>query len=71
MSGCQPLQWAVDKASGINPCAYGNEQGHPEYLLDLVLTVNAVSVKTQRLIGALPKLTIKPHTSVADLSRAA
>ena len=61
---------SVDKASGIKkePNAYGDEQGHPEYLLDLVLAVIAVSVKTQRLIETLPKLTIKSHTDAVCLS---
>ena len=82
VSGRPALQWVVDyqkvkvdKASGItkDPNAYGSEQDHPEYLLDLVLAVIAVSVKTQRLIETLPKLTIKSHTdavcSSSDLSR--
>ena len=78
VSGRPALQWVVDyqkvkvdKASGItkDPNAYGDEQGHPEYLLDLVLAVIAVSVKTQRLIETLPKLTIKSHTDAVRLSR--
>ena len=77
VSGRPALQWVVDyqkvkvdKAPGItkDPNAYGDEQGHPEYLLDLVLAVIAVSVKTQRLIETLPKLTIKSHTDAVCLS---
>ena len=65
VSGRPALQWVVDcqqvkvdKDSGImkDPNAYGSEQDHPEYLLDLVLAVIAVSVKTQRLIQTLPEM---------------
>lgn len=80
ISGRPALQWVidyqkikVDKASGItkDPNAYGGEQGHPEYLLNLVLAVIAVSVRTQRLIQNLPQLTIKSHPDHAGLSGAA
>ena len=65
VSGRLALQWVVDnqkvkmdQSSGIqkDPNAYGNEQSDPDYLLNLMMAVIAVSVKTQALIQTLSKL---------------
>ena len=49
-------QIKTDKASGISndPNDWAEEQGKPRYILDLLLSVITVSVKTVRIIKNLP-----------------
>ena len=65
ISGRSAIEWVmdryqvrVDKASGItnNPNLYGEECGQPQYILNLLQSVIALSVQTQAIVKALPKL---------------
>ena len=65
VNGRAALKWILqyqqvrhDKDSGItkDPNAYGLESGDPEYLLNLLLGVIAVSVRTRQLVQELPEL---------------
>ena len=65
VNGRPAIEWVMlrqkiktDNASGItkDPNAYGLESGDPEYLLNLLLGVIAVSVRTGQLVKALPEL---------------
>ena len=51
-------QYTVDKASGIvnDPNMYATEIGKPTYILDLLLSVISVSVKTIEIVRKLPKV---------------
>ena len=53
------MEWyqvKVDKASGIenNPNDWATEHNHSRYILDLLLSVMNVSLKTQAIIDSLP-----------------
>lgn len=54
-------QYTVDKSSGIinDPNLYATECGKPAYILDLLLSVIAVSVKTVELVKGLPSIEIE------------
>ena len=65
VNGRPALKWILqyqtiktDKTSGItkDPNAYGLESGDPKYLLNLLLGVIAVSVRTRQLVQELPEL---------------
>lgn len=65
VGGRPALQWVVDycqvkydKESNItkDPNAFGLKQGNPRYLLDLVISVIAISVKAIAEIDGLPKM---------------
>ncbi|MCL2604800.1 MAG: DEAD/DEAH box helicase family protein [Defluviitaleaceae bacterium] len=67
VNGKSAIDWLIeryqiktDKASGItnNPNHYAEENNKPSYILDLLLSVIAVSVKTQGIIKNLPKVLI-------------
>jgi len=51
-------QITTDKASGIvnDPNLYAKENGKPQYILQLLLSVIAVSVKTMEIVNSLPEL---------------
>lgn len=51
-------QYSVDKDSGIvnDPNLYAAESGKPTYILDLLLSVISISVKTVEIIHKLPKI---------------
>jgi len=51
-------QVKTDKESGItnDPNDYAHEQGKPDYILNLLLSVIAVSVKTVEIVKTLPTL---------------
>lgn len=53
-------QVKTDKASGIvnDPNAWGDEQGNPRYILDLIKRITRVSVETVRIVGSLPSLEV-------------
>lgn len=48
----------TDKDSGIvnDPNEWAKEQGKPRYILDLLLSIVTVSMKTMRIVKALPRL---------------
>ena len=65
INGRTAIEWVMDryqvttdKASGIvnDPNLYAEETGQPEYILNLLLSVIAVSVKTMEIVKGLPKL---------------
>lgn len=65
LNGRSPIEWIVeryqirtDKTSGIrnDPNDWGIEHNNPRYILDLILSVATVSVKTMEIIDGLPKL---------------
>ena len=47
----------TDKASGIvnDPNAWADEHGNPRYILDLLLSVITVSMKTMEIVESLPR----------------
>ena len=49
----------VDKASGIenDPNKWGEEHGNPRYILDLLLSVITVSLRTLDIVDSLPEVT--------------
>ena len=51
-------QIKTDKDSGItnDPNLYAEETGRPDYILNLLLSVIALSVKTQEIVDSLPDL---------------
>ena len=67
ISGRSPLEWIIDryhvktdKASGIvnDPNDFLREQGRPDAVVDLIKRLVTVSMRTQDLLAALPKLEI-------------
>lgn len=65
VNGRSPIEWAidryqikVDKDSGIenDPNAWGKEHRNPRYILDLILSLITVSVKTMKLVEDLPEV---------------
>lgn len=65
VNGRTPVDWIIDryqvkidKDSGIvnDPNDWGIEHGNPRYILDLLLSVITLSIKTNELIGGLPKI---------------
>jgi predicted helicase len=65
VNGRSAIEWTmeryqvrVDKASGIrnDPNDWGREHGNPRYILDLLLSVIAVSLETVKIVAKLPKL---------------
>jgi predicted helicase len=65
VNGKSAIEWIMeryqiktDKDSGIvnDPNTYAEEIGKPRYILDLLLSVIAVSVKTMEIVENLPKL---------------
>ena len=67
ISGRSPLEWIIDryhvktdKASGIvnDPNDFLREQGRPDAVVDLIKRLVTVSMRTQELLAALPKLEI-------------
>lgn len=66
VNGKSAIEWlmeryavTIDKNSLIknDPNDWGKEHGKPRYILDLVLSVINVSVKTMQIVNALPTLT--------------
>ena len=51
-------QVKVDKASGIenDPNQWGEEHGNPRYILDLLLRVITVSLRTLDIVEGLPEV---------------
>ncbi|MCL1877918.1 MAG: hypothetical protein FWF80_03600 [Defluviitaleaceae bacterium] len=65
VNGKSAIEWVMeryqvktDKASGItnDPNLYAQESGKPDYILNLLLSVIAVSVKTVEIVKTLPSL---------------
>lgn len=65
VNGRSPIEWVidryqvkVDKDSGIenDPNVWGKEHGNPRYILDLILSLITVSVKTIALVKELPEV---------------
>ena len=65
VNGKSAVEWVMeryqlktDKESGIvnDPNMWGEELGQPFYVLNLLLSVIAVSVKTVEFVGGLPPL---------------
>ena len=68
VNGRSPVEWImdryqvkVDKKSGIenNPNDWAIEHNKPRYILDLLLSVMTVSLKTQEIIATLPDIEFK------------
>ncbi|MCL2500243.1 MAG: DEAD/DEAH box helicase family protein [Defluviitaleaceae bacterium] len=68
VNGKSAIEWIIeryqiktDKASGItnNPNHYAEENNKPSYILDLLLSVIAVSVKTQGIVEGLPDFSLQ------------
>lgn len=66
VNGKSAIEWIMeryavttDKKSGIknNPNLWSREQSKPRYILDLLLSIIHVSLKTQQIVSTLPKLT--------------
>lgn len=65
VNGRSPVEWVmeryqvkIDKASGIenNPNDWATEHNEPRYILDLLLSVMTVSLKTQEIVDSLPNI---------------
>lgn len=65
VNGRSPVEWVmeryqvkIDKASGIenNPNDWATEHNEPLYILDLLLSVMTVSLKTQEIVDSLPNI---------------
>jgi predicted helicase len=65
VNGKSAVEWVMeryqvktDKDSGIvnDPNLYAEETGQPGYILDLLLSVIAVSVKTMEIVEGLPEV---------------
>lgn len=65
VNGRSPVEWIIDryqiktdKASGIinDPNDWGKEHTKPRYILDLLLSVMTVSLKTQEIVNSLPEI---------------
>lgn len=63
VNGRSPVEWImeryqvkIDKASGIenNPNDWATEHNQPRYILNLLLSVMTVSLKTQEIVNSLP-----------------
>ena len=68
VNGKSPVEWimdryrvTVDKASGIenDPNKWGEEHGNPRYILDLIMSVITVSLKTLDIVDALPEVSFE------------
>ena len=67
VNGRSPLAWiidqykvSIDKASGIknDPNDWCREHDNPRYILDLILRVIEVSVRTIKIVASLPKVDV-------------
>jgi predicted helicase len=67
VNGRSPIEWVMeryqvktDPASGLknDPNDWGRERGRPRYVLDLLLSLIAVSLETVKIVGQLPKLSL-------------
>ena len=65
INGRSPVEWVmdqyqvkVDKASQLknDPNDWGKEHNNPKYILELLLSVMTVSIKTQELVAKLPDI---------------
>ena len=65
VNGRSPVEWIMDryqvktdKASGItnDPNDWAIEHNQPRYILDLLLSVMTVSLKTQEIVNSLPEI---------------
>ncbi|WP_287046669.1 type ISP restriction/modification enzyme [Megasphaera sp.] len=65
VNGRSPVEWIMDryqvsthKESGItnDPNDWAIEHGKPRYILDLLLSVMTVSLKTQEIVNSLPEI---------------
>ena len=65
VNGRSAIEWIMeryqvktDKDSGIknDPNDWASEHGKPRYILDLLLSIITVSLETQKIVNALPKL---------------
>jgi len=65
VNGKSTIEWVIeryqvktDKESSIinDPNDYAHEQGKPDYILNLLLSVIAVSLKTMEIVKALPDI---------------
>ncbi|WP_278402893.1 DEAD/DEAH box helicase [Megamonas rupellensis] len=63
INGRSPVEWImeryqvkIDKTSGIenNPNDWATEHNQPRYILDLLLSIMTVSLKTQEIVNSLP-----------------
>ena len=67
VNGRSAIEWIMeryqiktDKASGItnDPNDWAQEQGKPRYILDLLLSVITVSLRTKNIVKSLPSITL-------------
>ena len=68
VNGKSAIEWIMDryqiktdKDSGItnDPNDWGLEHNNPRYILDLILSIITVSIKTMKIVNRLPKLDLK------------
>lgn len=55
----------IDNASGIenDPNKWGEERGNPRYILDLIMSVITVSLKTLDIVDSLPDVSFETKSS--------
>ena len=67
VNGRSPIEWAldryrykIDKESGLknDPNDWSGELGQPRYVLDLLLRLVTVSLKTNNIVSGLPRLAL-------------
>ncbi|MCL2570019.1 MAG: DEAD/DEAH box helicase family protein [Firmicutes bacterium] len=72
VNGKSAIEWIMeryqiktDKASGIvnDPNLYAEESGKPSYVLDLLLSVIAVSLETQKIVANLPDISFDERSA--------
>ena len=77
VNGKSAIEWlmeryavTIDKNSLIknDPNDWGKEHGKPRYILDLMLSVINVSIKTMQIVNALPKLRFEGDKVIVEKS---
>ncbi|NLB54598.1 MAG: helicase, partial [Lentisphaerae bacterium] len=65
INGKSAIEWLMERYQYVvnpeselvnDPNTWGKEQGNPKYILELLLRIITVSMKTQQLVSELPKL---------------
>ena len=65
VNGKSAIEWLMERYQYVvnpesklvnDPNAWGKEHGNPDYILDLILRIITVSMKTQQLVDELPHL---------------
>ena len=73
INGKSAIEWVMeryavttDKDSGIknDPNVFAEETGNPRYILDLLLRIITVSMRTMDIVDQMPKMTFKEEEKV-------